>query len=64
MNPLAPGRMTPQERRAALCKLLALGLVRLHMRESGRVPVETGEFSLHSLPDQCRHATTTHKEHT
>ncbi|MAM62364.1 MAG: hypothetical protein CMH11_12810 [Maritimibacter sp.] len=64
MNPLAPGRMTPQERRAALCKLLALGLVRLRMRDSGRVPAETGDISLHSPPDQCRHATPTHEETT
>lgn len=32
MNPLDPNLMTPSERRAALCKILALGLVRLHTR--------------------------------
>lgn len=31
MNPLPPHLMTPAERRAALCNLLALGLIRLHM---------------------------------
>ncbi|HOW99541.1 MAG TPA: hypothetical protein PK545_02885, partial [Deltaproteobacteria bacterium] len=30
-NPLAPSAMTPAERRADLCGLLALGLVRLRM---------------------------------
>ncbi len=31
MNPIAAHLMTPTERRAALCSLLALGLLRLHM---------------------------------
>ena len=30
-NPLPPHLMTPLERRTALCNLLALGLIRLHM---------------------------------
>ena len=33
-NPLPPDQMTPAERRAELCGLLALGLVRLRMRDS------------------------------
>jgi len=32
-NPLHPSLMTPTDRRAELCGLLALGLVRLRMRE-------------------------------
>ncbi|MBB5220105.1 hypothetical protein HNP73_000026 [Amaricoccus macauensis] len=32
-NPLPPDQMTPAERRAELCRLLALGLVRLMQRD-------------------------------
>ncbi|MBR26224.1 MAG: hypothetical protein CML46_04645, partial [Rhodobacteraceae bacterium] len=58
-NPLPPARMTPAERRAEMCGLLALGLVRLRMRERGEVSDDTGERCLHYPPDQCRHATPT-----
>jgi hypothetical protein len=60
-NPLAPSVMTPAERRAELCGLLALGLVRLHQRERGEPFDATGEFRLHYPPDRCRHATPTHR---
>ena len=56
-NPLSPSLMTPAERRAELCALLALGLVRLMKRERGEPFDETGERCLHYPPDQCRHAT-------
>ncbi|ADZ72177.1 hypothetical protein [Polymorphum gilvum] len=56
-NPLAPSAMTPAERRAELCGLLALGLVRLRLRERGEPSVDTGEIRLHYQADQCRHAT-------
>ncbi|WP_310458529.1 hypothetical protein [Ruixingdingia sedimenti] len=56
-NPLPPDRMTPAERRAELCGLLALGLVRLRLRERGEPSDKTGEIRLHYPPDQCRHAT-------
>jgi hypothetical protein len=42
-NPLAPSAMTPAERRTELCGLLALGLVRLRMREVSKVSDDTGE---------------------
>lgn len=57
-NPLAPSAMTPAERRAELCALLALGLVRLQRREAGKASDETRDIRLHYPPDQCRHATT------
>lgn len=58
-NPLSPSIMTPAERRAELCGLLALGLVRFQMREVGEVSDEAGERCLHYPADQCRHATQT-----
>ena len=56
-NPLPPDQMTPAERRAELCALLALGLVRLLQRERGEPSDETGEIRLHSSAPACRHAT-------
>lgn len=60
-NPLSPIHMRPLERRAELCGLLALGLVRLRMRDTAQVSAGHGESSLHSPPDQWRHATPTHR---
>jgi len=60
-NPLSPFLMSPAERRAELCRLLALGLTRLHMRQSSDLSDQTGESCLHCPPDQCLHATTTHR---
>ncbi|WP_136646585.1 hypothetical protein [Tabrizicola sp. YIM 78059] len=56
-NPLLPDRMTAAERRAELCALLALGLVRLMQRECGEASDENGEIRLHYPADRCRHAT-------
>ncbi|ROT94387.1 hypothetical protein EAT49_20355 [Histidinibacterium lentulum] len=60
-NPLPPDQMTAAERRAELCGLLALGLLRLRMRETGEVSDDTGERCLHYPPDRCRHATPTRR---
>ena len=43
-NPLPSANMTPRERRAELCALLALGLVRLRMRERGNTSREQENF--------------------
>ncbi len=56
-NPLPPGQMTPAERRAELCGLLALGLVRLRLRERDEPTEDTGEIRLHYPANRCRHAT-------
>ena len=56
-NPLPPNQMTPAERRAELCGLLALGLVRLMQRERGEPSDDTGEIRLRYPADRCRHAT-------
>ena len=61
-NPLPPDKLTPAERRAELCRLLALGLVRLHMRNRDQLSANAGEFLLHNPPDQSAHATPTQKE--
>ncbi len=56
-NPLSPFHMTPAERRAELCRILALGLVRLLQRQSSELSDGNGESSLHFPPDQSGHAT-------
>ena len=56
-NPLPPDQMTAAERRAELCGLLALGLVRLRLRERCKPSDDTGEIRLHYPADRCRHAT-------
>ena len=61
-NPLPPDMMDPAERRAELCRLLALWLVRLRLRKCGKEPEITGEIRLHSPAKQCRHATPTQEE--
>lgn len=60
-NPLPPDHMSPAERRAELCGLLALGLVRLQMRDRTEVSDEIGESSLHYPTDEWRHATPTQR---
>jgi len=58
-NPIKAEFLSAAERRAELCAILALGLVRLHLPEKGQLPDDAGEIPLHSSPDQCRHATAT-----
>lgn len=58
-NGLHPDHMTPAERRNELCSLLALGLVRLRLRERGENSDDMGEIRLHSRAGACRHATPT-----
>lgn len=61
-NPINPDRMTARDRRTELCSLLALGLTRLHVRETSKPSENIGESSLHFLSDQSVHATPTRKE--
>ena len=56
MNPYPARLMSPMERRAELCRLLALGLVRLRARQSSELSARTGESSLHYPPGPSGHA--------
>ena len=60
-NPLPPDQMTPIERRADLCGLLALGLVRLRMRDQTEVSDKNRESCLHYPANEWRHAIPTHR---
>ena len=55
-NALPPERLSAAERRAELCALLALGLVRLKARERTKNAAENGDICLHYSADECRHA--------
>lgn len=61
-NPIHPDRLTTKERIAELCRLLALGLVRLKARQSTELSALPGESSLHYPPDRSGHATRLWKE--
>ena len=50
-NPLPPSAMSPLERRAEICRLLAAGLVRLHLREQQKAAAAGGS-SLHISSQQ------------
>ena len=60
-NPLPPNQMSAAERRAELCGLLALGLVRLLGKDGREVSDNTRERCLHYPEDQCRHVPPTHR---
>ena len=61
MNALHPRHLSPMERRRELCQLLALGLVRLHMRTAVADARDTGDIPLHNQPDRSGHATPIHR---
>lgn len=50
-NPISPVRLSPMERRAELCRILALGLVRLRQRELEST-ARLGESPLHNSADR------------
>ena len=60
-TPLSPFLMSAAERRAELCRILALGLVRLRLRDTHELSDDVAESSLHCLPNQSAHATPTHR---
>jgi len=61
MNPYPAHLMSPAERRAELCRLPAIGLVRLQLRDIVQDTAGYGEFPLHSRARQSGHATPTHR---
>jgi hypothetical protein len=56
MNPLKPELITPAERIAEICSILAAGLVRLHARKSSSLSADSGESLLDSTADRSGHA--------
>jgi len=60
-NPLHPDRMTAHERRTELYGLLATAVVRLMGRDCDDLSKNTGDSSLHFLPEQSGTATPTQR---
>jgi len=60
-NPLPSNHMTSKERRAELCGLLALGLIRLRQVKAIEIPDENGEFPLHNPASQSGTAETANR---
>ena len=60
-NPTHPDLLTPKERRAEVCHLLALGLIRLRAREASEVSARVGESPLHNSARQSGHANRTQR---
>lgn len=56
-NPYPAALMKSSERRAELCRILALGLLRLLSRQSSDQSATGRESSLHLTPDRSGHAT-------
>ena len=50
-NPIDPDLLRPPERRAELCRLLAAGLIRLHLREQQKAAAAR-DSSLHISSEQ------------
>ena len=61
-NPLHPDRMSPAERRAELCRILAAGLIRMMAAKSSSLSADRGESSVDFSPHQSGHATRTQAE--
>lgn len=62
MNPYPASRLSPAERRAETCAILARGLLRLRAGAWDDPSERNGDICLHSPPDRSGHATPTHKE--
>ncbi|SEN61388.1 hypothetical protein SAMN04488003_1233 [Loktanella fryxellensis] len=60
-NSLKPDDLKPLERRAEMCRILAVGLIRLHARQSSELSAEIGECSLHIQSDWSGTANANHR---
>jgi len=60
-NTLPPDQMTPTDRRAELCALLARGVIRLRERDRAKLSATYGESSLHNPTNQSGTAEPTHR---
>jgi len=60
-NALHPSLMKPAERRAELCAILGLGIVRLQLRNQRQPSPENGDFPLHFTPEQSGSAPPTRR---
>ena len=61
-NPIHPDHLSPKERLAEVCRLLALGLVRLRLRNSGQTSAPAESFAYTNRPTDAVMRTPSHQE--
>ena len=61
-NPIHPDHLTPKERLAETCAILARGVVRLRLRNSGQHPATGESFAYTNRPTDAVMRTPTHEE--
>ena len=61
-NPIHPDHLSPKERLAEACAILARGVVRLRMRNSGQTSAPTETFAYNNPPADAVMRTPTHEE--
>ena len=61
-NPIHPDHLTPKERLAEVCRLLALGLVRLRTRNSGQTSAPAESFAYTNCSSDAVMRTPSHEE--
>ena len=60
-NPIHPDHLSPKERLGELCAILARGLVRLRLRNSGRTSASAESFAYTNRPADAVMRTPTHE---
>ena len=61
-NPIHPDHLSPKERLAEVCRLLALGVVRLRLRNSGPSAAPAESFAYTYRPTGAVMRTPSHEE--
>lgn len=61
-NPIHPNRLSPKERIAEVCGLLARGIIRLRLRNSGQTATPAESFAYTNRPADAVMRTPTHEE--
>ena len=60
-NPIHPDHLSPKERLAEVCRLLALGVVRLRLRNSGQTYAHAESFAYTNCPTGAVMRTPSHE---
>ena len=60
-NPIHPDHLSPKERLAEVCRLLALGVVRLRLRNCGQTSASLESFAYTNRPTDAVMRTPSHE---
>jgi hypothetical protein len=61
-NPIHPDHLSPKERLAEVCEILARGVARLRLRNSGQTSASAESFAYTSRPTDAVMRTPSHQE--